>query len=666
MKHSGHKTSKLLPIRLILLMSFVLFSMTYSSVNSQTLLPLLHENDDLDQALMGNEISNGFQSIDSSRIETFTMNMPQLNGREKDIIIYLPADYFSGDRSYPVLYLQNAEEVFIFGRNEDGDGSWILNESIYTFFTENFEGDVIIVGSVSNPIFIWDEYGPWVNENMYHWMSPDDANRVEGGQGDAYLDFLIQTLKPEIDNRYRTLPDRDTTAIGGYDMGGLLSLYAGLTRSEVYSRVMALSPAIWFGEEGGKWLSNNQFLNLIDGIKIPENLSIYIDVADSEKSTEIEIRPAVNDSQGKKISFPRAYLEGAMVLMETLLTNGFPEGSLKTGLNEREITSFEITEEEPILDKSYYFPIFFSPPTPSRIEQIPFTDIGEYDPNPDRYVWVYLPPNYRDKSQGEGYNVIYLAGVQRIFGTEIGVYDDRDWKFDETLDRLYSETGIGIIAVGIESDRDHPWDEYTPFTNNNMDNFVSYPEKVFGKGESFLNMIVTELKPKIDIKYNTNAERENTAIGGGSRYAFFALYAGLTKFDIFSGVMAMSPAIWMAEGGDPLPLYSPYWFKYNNLWELIRVNGAPTNVQYFLHIGTDESANMPGGDYPYVKTEDGINRSWEYVYLNGADRIFEIMLEDDLIYGTTINYHRITGDDHDPTTWGTYVNYALHWLGFYD
>ncbi|MHA1280193.1 MAG: hypothetical protein ACTSQ8_23640 [Candidatus Helarchaeota archaeon] len=57
---------------------------------------------------------------------------------------------------------------------------------------------------------------------------------------------------------------------------------------------------------------------------------------------------------------------------------------------------------------------------------------------------------------------------------------------------------------------------------------------------------MTDLKNKIDSDYHTFAisgdkelERENTAIGGGSRYGLFALYAGLTKPDIFSKVMSM-------------------------------------------------------------------------------------------------------------------------------
>ena len=604
---------------------------------------------------------NDFTKVNEGQIETFKITSPQLGGKEKSIFVYLPSDYDNSKSSYPVIYLQDPGTGLIF--YQEATGTWLINASRLEFYTKDFEKEAIVVIIKADSYYNWEEYGPWVNENMYLWMDPYEANRVEGGAGKAYLDFLIHTLKPEIDIRYRTLPDRDNTAIGGYDMGGLLSIYAGITRRDIYSRVMALSPAIWFGEEGGNWLSNNQLLKLIENTNLPKNLSLFIDVAESEKTTDIEIRPAVNDSQGKKISFPRAYLEGAQVLVETLLSNGFPEENLKNGsieLNAWDDPLSIRTEEERDLDKTYYFPLIFSPPTPSRFESFEMDiTISETDVR-TRTIWVYLPPNYR--SSGEAYDVIYLTGIQRIFGTEIGVYDDQDWKFDETLDRLYSETGIGVIAVGIEYDRKHPWDEYTPFDNHNMDNFVRSPEMVSGKGDAFLDFIVTNLKPEIDWRYYTNPTAENTAIGGGSRHAFFALYASLTKPGIFSGVMAMSPAIWMAEdGGKQLPLYQPAWFTDNKLDQWLEDNNAPKSVQYFLHIGTKESANMPGGDYPYVKTTDGIKLSWECVYLNGADRIKNKLDEDSVI----LKYHRIIGDDHLPVTWGTYVDEALNWLGFY-
>ncbi|HEY6852598.1 MAG TPA: alpha-amylase family glycosyl hydrolase, partial [Gemmatimonadales bacterium] len=76
-------------------------------------------------------------------------------------------------------------------------------------------------------------YSPWTNA------------KYGGGQGDAYVDFLVQTLKPYVDRHYRTLPDGLHTGIAGSSMGGLISLYAALKYPDVFGRVGVFSPAFW-------------------------------------------------------------------------------------------------------------------------------------------------------------------------------------------------------------------------------------------------------------------------------------------------------------------------------------------------------------------------------------------------------------------------------------
>jgi predicted alpha/beta superfamily hydrolase len=61
--------------------------------------------------------------------------------------------------------------------------------------------------------------------------------------------FLIHTLKPRIDRRYRTQPSPSQTAIVGSSMGGLISLYAWLRRPDVFGLAGVMSPSLWFGRE---------------------------------------------------------------------------------------------------------------------------------------------------------------------------------------------------------------------------------------------------------------------------------------------------------------------------------------------------------------------------------------------------------------------------------
>ncbi|MHA1268096.1 MAG: alpha/beta hydrolase-fold protein, partial [Candidatus Helarchaeota archaeon] len=310
-------------------------------------------------------------SIDNHRIETFSISMPQLEDREKDILVFLPSDYLINKNSYPVIYLQNAEEVFLY--NGLGNKSWSLNEDLYQFYVSDLESEAIIVGIESDPIYFWEEYGPWVNENMYLWMDPYEANRVEGGKGDAYLDFLIQSLKPEIDRRYRTLPDRENTAIGGDKMGGLISLYAGLTRSDVFSKVMAMSPAVWFAENGGAWLSKNQLIELIDTAESPKAVSFFIDVAREERTTEIEVRPVVNDLHGMKISFPQAYLGGTRAIVKALIKKGLPISNVNGGVQNPDEWTEELFFSFIERDRAtftYFFPLFETPKFPPEFTSV--------------------------------------------------------------------------------------------------------------------------------------------------------------------------------------------------------------------------------------------------------------------------------------------------------
>jgi predicted alpha/beta superfamily hydrolase len=688
------------------------------------------------EILTDSSFTDEIRTIDSNHIETFTIDMPQLGRPDRTIVVYLPFGYFSGNSSYPVLYVQGAQDLFIHSGLSDSD--WFINESLLQFYSTGFDKEFIIVGISSDPIHFWDEYSPWVNDNMYSWMDPYDANRVEGGQGDAYLDFLIQTLKPAIDGRYRTLEDRENTGIAGYQMGGLISIYAGLTRSDFFSKAIALSPSVWFAEDGGQWLSNNRLLQLINDRGTPKDVTFFLDIAEKEKTTELVVRPVIYDDHHQKISFPQAYLGGTQALIYEMINSGLPKTNISGSLDNPDQWSYWIEES---LDRdivggfSYYFPIFTKPPVPPRITSVSaatfvidhnneftittintpiptisysgtlpvgvaFTDnkdgtatlsytttgldvLGVYpltiiadngtppaaiqyfelriaDPSGlacptndscilnfdmsmtpflsrTRNIWVYLPPNYN--YSGESYQVIYLTDAQHNFGSEMGVPLEPlyDLKFDETLDDLYTLSGKGTIAVAVEYDANYPWDEYSPWNNFYMSYWVGSSSQNFrGVGDKMLDFIVYELKPTIDSSYRTKPEREFTAIGGGSRCGLFALYAGLREPAVFSKVMALSPAIWVANNS------TNFWYTNNGLKIWFDLNKAPTNVRYYLYYGTNE-----GAFYHY---DDGVKLSDYELKKDGV---------------TTSIAVRNDGGRHLQIDWRPYVDDALKWLGFY-
>ena len=165
------------------------------------------------------------------RVISTTFAMPQL-GRTRRVWLYLPVDYANSGRRYPVLYLQDGQNVFDAATSFAGE--WGVDESLNQLQASGQDPTGCIVVAVDNGPNRLDEYSPWNNP------------QYGGGQGDLYVDFLVQTLKPYIDANYRTLPGRANTGIGGSSMGALIATYAALREPTVFGKVGVFSPAYWF------------------------------------------------------------------------------------------------------------------------------------------------------------------------------------------------------------------------------------------------------------------------------------------------------------------------------------------------------------------------------------------------------------------------------------
>jgi len=159
--------------------------------------------------------------------------IPQL-GRSRRVWIYLPPGYATSARRYPVLYMHDGQNVF--DARTSFAGEWGVDETLDSLHALG-DGGVIVVAVDHGGARRFDEYSPWRNA------------KYGGGQGDAYVDFLVKTLKPYVDRHYRTLPDRLHTGVAGSSMGGLISLYAVLKYPEVFGRAGVFSPAFWVAPE---------------------------------------------------------------------------------------------------------------------------------------------------------------------------------------------------------------------------------------------------------------------------------------------------------------------------------------------------------------------------------------------------------------------------------
>ena len=158
--------------------------------------------------------------------------IPQLN-RTRRIWIYLPPDYATSNKRYPVLYMMDGQNVFDTATSFAGE--WGVDEALDDLHAQGHHG--VIVVAVAN--------GEANRANEYHpYPSP-----FGGGEGDLFLDFVVDTLKPHVDGNYRTLTNARSTGIGGSSSAGLFSGYAGLREPGVFARVLSFSPAFFANPE---------------------------------------------------------------------------------------------------------------------------------------------------------------------------------------------------------------------------------------------------------------------------------------------------------------------------------------------------------------------------------------------------------------------------------
>jgi predicted alpha/beta superfamily hydrolase len=186
--------------------------------------------------------------------------MPQLNKKRK-IWALLPHDYDFSESDYPVMYLQDAQNLF----NENAKyGNWEIDKKLAVMSEYNI-GKIIIIAIEHADKDRIKEYNV--------------GKTVLGvGQGKKYIRFITDTLKPFVDKKFRTKSEREFTGIGGSSMGGLVSIFCGLMYPEVYGKLMIFSPSLWVAPK-------MNFNNL--DFSEPADTKIYLYAGGNESETMI-------------------------------------------------------------------------------------------------------------------------------------------------------------------------------------------------------------------------------------------------------------------------------------------------------------------------------------------------------------------------------------------
>lgn len=156
----------------------------------------------------------------------------------RDVIVALPPDYFTSKRRYPVLYLQDGQNLFDPATSFIKGCFWDVQTTSDRLIEEGAIEPLIVVGIYNTGVERMEEYTPMRDPNL------------GGGNGNLYGRLMVEELKPWVDRTYRTLDGPAHTGVGGSSLGGLVSLYLGLTWPQVFGRLAVLSPSVWWARGG--------------------------------------------------------------------------------------------------------------------------------------------------------------------------------------------------------------------------------------------------------------------------------------------------------------------------------------------------------------------------------------------------------------------------------
>jgi predicted alpha/beta superfamily hydrolase len=228
-----------------------------------------------------------------ARLHKHERFISRLVDEHHDLLVYLPPRYDTdGERRFPVLYMQDGQNLFDPETSFIKGNYWRMGETADALSTAAAIEPLIIVGIYNSGVKRMDEY------------TPVGDTRLGGGHADAYGRMLVEELKPFIDAQYRTLPGAENCGMGGSSLGGLVTLYLGLRYPTVFSRLAVMSPSVWW--------RNRTILKTVAALAEKPALRIWLDIGTKESTRAVPDARALRDGlsrKGWRLGEDLAYLE---------------------------------------------------------------------------------------------------------------------------------------------------------------------------------------------------------------------------------------------------------------------------------------------------------------------------------------------------------------------
>lgn len=149
--------------------------------------------------------------------------------KKRRVWIYLPKNYKMSSKNYPVIYMHDGQNLF--DQSLSYNGEWEVDETLDQLF-EEIGLELIVVGIEHGGTERIDEYAPW-----------EVIGYTSSQQGELYIRFIKENLKPFVDSNYRTDSGQSQTGIMGSSLGGLMSFYAALKYPDTFGKAGVFSPS---------------------------------------------------------------------------------------------------------------------------------------------------------------------------------------------------------------------------------------------------------------------------------------------------------------------------------------------------------------------------------------------------------------------------------------
>lgn len=205
----------------------------------------------------------------SKNVHIVSQNFPFfLQNPLRKIWLYLPEGYNESKKKYPVMYMQDGQNVF--DNYTAAFAEWGVDEYLDSAIKNGAPPCIVV--AIENSVQRITEYNPYNHE------------KYGDGNGDAYVQFIIDEVKPFIDKNYRTLTSKENTIIAGSSLGGLISLYATLQYADVFGKGGFISPAFWIANglkadiENATNNVNGKYFFSIGNLEGQQNIEDVLDI----------------------------------------------------------------------------------------------------------------------------------------------------------------------------------------------------------------------------------------------------------------------------------------------------------------------------------------------------------------------------------------------------